>query len=264
MTAPGEVLSGVPAVRGEKSNGSVQHVDSSPASIQGLLHYALEKGADVGALEKLVDLHERVTKTEAAREFARAMAAFQAECPPIKKDSTAKIATRGGSGYSYTYAELDSIAATVNPLLRENGLSYTWNSSVDERGAMLTCICIVRHINGHSESSNFTLPIANDSAMSPQQKVAAALTFARRQSLVAALGLVTTDEDTDAVRREVDRTPINADQADQLDELIDDAEIDRARFLRFLGVEKLADLAATRFDEAKAAIAEKKRRKGAK
>ena len=260
------VKTGVPAVRGEKAPDAVQVSSAAGgvASIQDLMHYALERGADVGALEKLVDLHERVTKREAALEFARAMAAFQAACPPIKKDSTAKIATRGGGSYSYTYAELDSIAGTVNPILRDNGLSYTWNSSVDEKGLMLTCDCIVRHINGHSETSRFTLPIANDSAMSAQQKVAAALTFAKRQSLTAALGLVTTDEDTDAVTREVDTTPITDEQLTTLEELIDDAEIDGPRFLKFLGVTKLAELPRARFVEAKNAIAEKKRRKEGK
>lgn len=252
------VKSGVPAVREEATVAVRPITEGGTASVFQLMQQAIEKGTDVAALEKLMDLAERATNREAALEFARAMAAFQAECPPIKKSSTAKIATRGGSSYSYTYAELDEIARVVNPILRKHGLSYSWNSKVDEKGVMLTCTCIVRHVNGHSETAEFTLPIANESAMNNQQKVAAALTFAKRQSLVAALGLVTTDEDTDTITREIDPTPISDDQLNHLEDLIEETKTDIVRFLKYLDVAALKDLPAGRYQQALTALERKK------
>ena len=229
-------------------------------SITQLLHLAIEKGTPVEALEKLVGLHERLADREAAQEFARALAAFQAECPPITHSKKAKIVTSGGGSYSYTYAELDAIARVVNPILAKHGLSYSWNTAVDEKNR-LTCDCIVRHINGHiALPATFSLPIDNKSAMSEQQKVGAAATFAKRQSLIAALGITTSDDDFDgAAAAAVDPTPVNAAQLRTLENLLDEAGADPEKFLKYLDVEALKDLPAVRFQEAKAALLEKKK-----
>jgi len=260
MSAAAEVQTGVPALRDERGGNGVQSMaEGGVGSIQQLLQLAIEKGTGFEALEKLVDLHERVTKREAALEFNRALTAFQAECPAIGKNKTAQIATRSGGSYSYQYAPLEEIARIVKPLLIKHGFSYGWASSVD--GAMLTCICTLRHVNGHSESAPFTLPVDNPSAMSPQQKMGAALSFAQRKTLESVLGLNTTEEDSDGVAREVDPTPISDDQLTELEDLMEEIGADRARFLRFLAVPKLGDLPATRFQEAKNALKAKKNRK---
>ena len=54
------------------------------------------------------------------------------------------------------------------------------------------------HILGHSESSDFEVPIDTEGYMTAPQKYASALTFAKRYSLCNALGISTGDEDTDA------------------------------------------------------------------
>ena len=66
-------------------------------SITALLQLAVERGTPVAELSKLVDLHERMEARQAAKDFADAMARFQAECPSVKKSSSAKIVTNGGA-----------------------------------------------------------------------------------------------------------------------------------------------------------------------
>lgn len=229
-------------------------------SITQLLHKAVEQGTPVEALEKLVDLHERLAQREAAQEFYRALSAFKAECPRIGKSKTAEITTKGGGKYSYTFAPLDETTRVIDPILARHGLSYGFDSRVE--AGMLTCTCTLRHINGHSVPSNFTLPTENASAMSPQQKIAAALTFAMRKSLESALGITPTEEDNDAAAREIDPTPITADQLDELEDLIEDGQVNRPRFLAFLQVEKLGELPAARYPEAKNALMQKRERRG--
>jgi hypothetical protein len=224
------------------------------SSITHLLQTAVEKGTPVEALEKLVALHERMEAREAAQAFANAMAAFQSACPSIKKSSTADIVTRKGGRYSYTYAELDEIARTVNPILAKHGLSYSWDSTVE--AGMLNCVCTIRHIKGHFTTSRLSLPVASESAMSEQQKYGAALTFAQRRTLSSGLGLTTTDEDADAA--DFDRTPINAMQLIQLEDMIEDSGADKGRFLKFIGVDKLGELPAVHFEQAMNALRQKK------
>lgn len=206
---------------------------TTPTAIQQMLTLAIEKGVPVETLEKLMALHERVSDRQAASEFAAAFASFQHACPLIYKASTANVATKAGSKFSYTYAPLDEIARTVGPLLHEHGLSYTWDSDVKER--MLCATCTLRHVNGHSVTASFTAPTETSAGMSEQQKFAAALTFARRQSLVQVLGLTTTDEDTDARPTEM----ITDEQAASLEALITEVGADRAKFLKYLDIDDL-------------------------
>lgn len=239
----------------------VRELTQGTESIQRLLTLAIEKGSGVEALEKLVDLHERVTKREAALEFARALAEFQAECPAIGKNKTAEIPTRGGGKYSYQYAPLDTIVRTVKPLLIARGFSYGWDSKVE--GGALTCMCTLRHVNGHSESASFTLPVENASAMSPQQKVGAALTFAQRKTLESVLGLNTTEEDTDGVAREIDPTPIDDDQLAHLEDMLKETKTKVERFLKHFGIAKVADLPASQYKEAINVLEQRRERRAA-
>lgn len=252
MTAPaGAVVKtgAPPSAPATRSESPMSETDS----VRQLLQMAIEKSMPVESLEKLLAMHERVADRAAGQEFARALAAFQKECPPITHSKKAKIVTSGGGNYSYTYAELDAIARVINPILAQHGLSYSWNTTVDERNR-LTCECIVRHVNGHiAAPATFSLPIENKSAMSEQQKVGAAATFAKRQSLIAALGITTSDDDFDGAAQ-VDPTPVNEDQVIALQDLLTESGRTLPKFLAFLGVDSLEKLPRVRFNEAKAAL----------
>lgn len=236
----------------------VQRIEPSAVQVQGeseigqLLRLAVTGNVPVETIEKLVALKERMEDRNAAREFNIALADFQAACPAIKKTSSAKITTAGGSAYSYSYAELDEIARTTRPILTRFGLSYTWDSEAD--GEKLICTCTVFHTSGHSRSAKFTLPTTTKSGMSDQQKVAAALTYARRQSLIQALGLTTTDPDTDGPR--VD-DKVTAEQVAELEKLVKETGADLSKLLAYLGVASLADITARGFDKAKKALSAK-------
>lgn len=264
MIPDADVQSGAVVIREE--GGPLPTVRAAAPSMTDLLFMAVEKGTPVAELKELVSLHEHMSQRQAVQDFAAAMAAFQAECPSIKKSSTAKFETRGGGKMSYTFAALDEIARTVNPLLAKHGLSYTWDATVS--GNTLTCTCTVRHCNGHSTTSTVTLPTDSASAMSSQQKIGSALTFARRLSLTSALGLTTTDEDLDG--RDVppaDAKPardaaqyVTEEQADTINALIEDVGADRERFLKWLRVASLSDIPANKYATAVAKLEEKRAR----
>ena len=238
--------------------------DESP-SIVGLLQLTIEKlGGDgapaiVDAMEKLVALHERVEAKRAASAFAQGMADFQARCPSIPKTSTAKIVTGSGSGYSYKYAELDQIASIVGPILSELGLSYSWDSDVT--GDVLKCTCTLRHSSGHSVASVFACPTDTKASMSGAQKFGAALTYARRQSLIQVLGLTTCDPDDDGATQ-AGVTKITSNQAANIEALISEVGADEEKFLQYMGVKDISDIPVSGFQKAINAL-QAKARKGA-
>lgn len=160
---------------------------------ENLISQAIQKGVDVGTMERLLAMRATIKAEQALEAFNRAMAAFQGNQPAIVKD---KIIKDKYGKERYRYAPMDVIVRQVKDGLQENGLSYTTDAIVEE--GWVTAVCKVTHTLGHSETSQFKVPIDKDGYMSAPQKFAAALTFAKRYAFCNAFGILTGDEDTDA------------------------------------------------------------------
>lgn len=166
---------------------------------QSLLQKAVETGAPIETLERLLVLAKEVRQIQAREAWYEAMARFQGECPPIYKNRTATIKTRTGPGYSYNFAPLEEIKPKVDPILAKYGLSARWTSPVIEP-TKVTVECIVSHEYGHAETSGpVTMPILGgqeDVGANPMQRVAIAMTYAKRYALLNILGIAPeADED---------------------------------------------------------------------
>ncbi len=239
-------------------------VTDSGGSITDLIHLAVDKlggdGAEsvVAAIEKLVELEDRVDRRRAEKEFYGALAEFQNECPPIKKTSTAKVVTKSGSNYSYNYAELDEIIRTVKPALFHRGFSFNWDSETVEH--IIKCVIHLRHRNGHVVSSRFSIPVpASLGSMNDIQKNAAVLTYAKRQCLVEVLGLTTTENDTDAVSPS---EPLTPDQLKTIEKAIKDSIPPSAlpRFLKLLKIKEVKEIWQNDYEFALNKLAEAKKK----
>lgn len=236
------------------------------SGVTQLFELAINKGVGVDVLERLMDLSERVDVRNARKAFFDAVAAFQEECPEIRKAKKANIVPKGGgSGFSYSYAPLETITRTIRPLLKKHGLGYSWTVEQSSEKVMQV-VCVLRHIDGHEERASFPVPIDNGGRMSGAQSHGAALTYGRRQSLIAVLGLTTADEDNDAPRgREVTKK-ITKEQARQLSDMLEAMEADVRGFLDWLGgfnehdqpfYPKLSDILVSDYQRAVTAIEEK-------
>lgn len=137
-------------------------------------------------------------KSEAAKEaFNEAMAAFQSECPVIKKTKSVSNA--------YKFAPIDAIVSEVKDILQKHGFRYM--TTMEFNGTNVKAICRVVHSLGHEEISSFEVPLGTKTGvMSATQVVAAASTFAKRYAFLNAFGIMTGDEDTDA--KEMPRAPV--------------------------------------------------------
>ena len=132
----------------------------------------------------------------AKRRFDEAMAAFQADCPIIEKtkkvDFTSK---RTGTRTFYSYAPLEGIIKQVKGLLAKHGFSYTIDTQNTE--TRIVSVIKVRHVDGHTETTRFEVPIDKDSYMNAQQQYGSASTFSKRYAFCNAFGILTGDEDND-------------------------------------------------------------------
>ncbi len=163
-------------------------------SVEGLIAQAITAGASIDTLERLLAMRDKWMKDKAREAFVSAMGSFQAACPVIKK--TRQVMNKDGRSVRYTFAPIDSIVIQIKKPLKDAGLSYRWE--VKNEGGKMPVTCIVTHVLGHSESSTFDVPTDDGGFMTAPQKVASALTFAKRYSMINVLGIATSDEDTDA------------------------------------------------------------------
>lgn len=238
----------------------------APPDIGVLMQAALAKGAEgAEALERLVSLYERMEDRRAKQEYARAMAAFQADCPTVPHNKTATVRSpRTGGVYSYTYAKIDHLAEFIRPYCRAHGLSYSFDSTEEE--GRIHVRCIIRHVGGYSEGHNFSCRVDERAAMSASHQDGSALTVACRRALGLALGITTGAEDTDAANRiPVDDDGLSSgvktitpEQVIEIQSLLAQFGAEqsqmRDRFLKYMRVRRLQDMPMARYEEAVKAI----------
>ena len=176
---------------------------------QALLDKAIEKGLPLESLQKLLDMR-RELKAEWARErFFEDLPRFQSACPIIGKSKKA-----GSGSFNYTYAPLEKIVEQIKKPLEQFGFSYTLITRQTEKA--VTVICNAHHVDGHTEPSDFTIPIDPDAHMNDPQKIASAMTYASRYAIRNAFGIVTGDMDDDgqsAGERTETKTDLRSPQA---------------------------------------------------
>jgi len=162
--------------------------DHSPGR---LLELAVEKGADVEQLSKLMDLQERWEARQAKAAFNQALARFQSLCPSMKRSKQIKH----GQSVISSYAPLDEIRKTVQPILDECDLLVTFD--IQDREDPMQVGCVVSHVLGHSETTYMSGNADESGAKNAIQSRGSALTYLMRYSMTGALGITSADDDDD-------------------------------------------------------------------
>ncbi len=126
-------------------------------------------------------------KSESIKELSAAMVKFQGEVPIVKFDEKVKVTLKSGGSYSFQYASMGAIKETCKPILAKHGLAVIQLIGEKHLTTMLL------HESGEYISEAMELRMREN--MSPQE-IGSLVTYMKRYSYSAALGLVT-DEDED-------------------------------------------------------------------
>lgn len=175
-----------------------------------LVEMAIQSGADIEKLEKLMDLQDRWEAKQTKKSFLEAMSNFQRVCPDILKKKKA---------HNSNYAPLGDIVAHIREPLSDCGLSYRFEQKHDNG---VTVRCIVSHVDGHSESTTMTAQADTSGSKNSIQAIASTVTYLSRYTICAALGIVTADADMDGRLPDEMKTTIDEDQVQQLYNLLCD------------------------------------------
>lgn len=182
-------------------NEVVSVVEKVPAVVDSqytnLIAIAVEKGTDINQLEKLMDLEDRWDKKRTKKLYLAAMSGFQSSIPVIQKKGHADYGVKNGTqGAKYDYAKLEDITEGIKPMLKANGLSYDWDTSVE--GGIITVTCTMSHEEGFSKSTSMSSNPDSSGGKNGIQQTASAISYMKRYTLSNIGGITVGGYDDDA------------------------------------------------------------------
>ena len=180
---------------------NVQLIDDTPPVVRpsgavttpvDLLRIAVESGADLDRLEKLMALQERWERSEAVKAYNAAFAQFKTEAVRIIRDKQINAGPLNGK----KYASLASVIDAITPALTAHGLSASWRLTKDEPN-WLEVTCSLRHVGGHTEAVAMGGPPDSGGAKNAIQARASTVSYLERYTLKAICGVSESDDDDD-------------------------------------------------------------------
>jgi hypothetical protein len=124
------------------------------------------------------------TETNIDGALAAALAKAQGEFPPISRDKEVTVQTKTGGSYKFKYAPLDTILNAVRKPLADNGLAVV---QLLDDGDLVT---MLMHESGARLAGRVSLP-----AVEGVQALGSAITYLRRYSIQAILGIAAEEDD---------------------------------------------------------------------
>lgn len=235
-------------------NLPVPHSQRIAITPMQMLAGAIERGADITVLDKLMDLRDRWEAGEARKAFVAALAEFKKDPPTIIKNKKANF---GQGKAAYEFAGLDQIAAVIGAALAKQGLSASWRT--DQTDNKIRVTCTLRHALGHGEETALEAPADTSGSKNPIQAVGSTITYLSKYTLLSITGLAAGDQDDDGAGM-AQRGPtgaISEEQKAALVDLLKESDADIPKFLGYFKTETLDGLPAARFADAKALLQQK-------
>lgn len=222
---------------------------SMPQTMESILKYAIDKGAGIDQIEKMMELQERYERNEAKKAYYVAMAAFKANPPKINKDATVDYTSQKGRT-NYRHATLANVTEKISAALSKHGLSAAWETN--QEGDKITVKCRITHLLGYSESTQLSANPDNSGNKNSIQAVGSTVTYLERYTILSLTGLATHEDDDGAGSENI---YISEDQLSELNLLIEKKGIDLDLFLTYMEVERIDQIRKPNFKKAIRAVA---------
>lgn len=159
--------------------------------LQVIAAAARDPNVDIDKMERLLQMQERVQARDAEEAFNIAFAAMQPELPHITVKN--KIVHNGR--VISEYADWPSISKAITPVLSAHGfgLNFGGSNSATEK----TTVAKLRHVGGHVEINEITLPHDTSGAKNKVQAIGSSSTYGQRYTACPLVGVVVHGEDDD-------------------------------------------------------------------
>jgi len=213
-----------------------------------MMQAMIERGVtqeNAAAFKELVLLSEHMEDRQAKKDFARAFVALQRDIPRIK--ATKIIPDKYGNQRS-SFAPFEEIDSQARPICLQHGFTYSFSEGPAQPGK-ITKICTLLHEETGIEKSNpYSVRIGSGPpGCSEAQADGSAHSYAKRGALCDALNIVVVGIDNDA---RLEGGNITEKQADELEKRVALLNQDHKKFLKWLGANSYAEIAANKYEMA--------------
>lgn len=224
------------------------------AMVSMIERVAVSPDVPIEKLEKMLDLQERIWAKNARDAFYADFALMQAEMPEIPKRGEIKV--RGV--VQSKYALFEDIVEFSKPVMQRHGFSLFHKSRI-ENGEMIVT-GILAHKGGHAEQDEIPLPYDTSGNKNATQVRGSTLSYGKRYTASNLLLITSRGEDDDGSAAGSGAT-ITEEQFMELRNMIEEADADEEKFLKFLRVQNLEELPQAQYGHAVAALTKKIKQK---
>lgn len=247
----GEVIEGA-VVKREEASPPVQYEERSILAI--IDRAARDPSTDIEKMERLLQMHERISTRQAEAAFNAAMAECQSEILPVIKDAK-------NDQTNSMYARLETVIAAIAPVYTRHGFALSYGTDACPIADHIRVTCLVSHRSGFARSYHADVPFDLAGAKGNVNKTkthayGSTIAYGRRYLVLMIFNVPVKGEDKDGNQA---GAVITEDQAKTLEALITEVGAHRPHFYKYMGIEALAGLRATDYDKAVKALQAKRR-----
>jgi len=206
--------------------------------------------ADVGKLERLIGLYERVKGEEARVAYTKALAEMQPHLPEIEEHGG--ILDKAGEVQS-KYAKWEDVTEAIKPVLAEYGFALSF--SIRQEPGQIAVTGKLSHRAGHVEETTLALPLDTTGNKNTVQAYGSSVSYGQRYTARALLNLTSRGSDDDG--QAGGSAYVSDGQLEALNALIDRSGADVSRFCQHLKIVSLNQLPARRFRAAERLLQQK-------
>jgi hypothetical protein len=218
-----------------------------------MLAIAVQQGADLSKIEKLMELQQRWDGERARKSFVAAMSAFKSEPMSILKSKQVNIP----GGAKFAHATLADVVDGVVAGLSKHGLSHKWE--LHQEGDRVTVTCIITHEAGHSERTALSGLPDDSGKKNGIQQIASTVTYLQRYTLMAATGLAAKDMDDDGRGGKSTKPKLSEEQIANIEALLTEVGSNKVNFLKWARVEAIEDILASNYSACIQALEQKRK-----
>lgn len=159
-----------------------------------ILQSAVNSGASVETLERLMALAERYQANMAKAQFDAAMAAFKSNPPKLVKNKLVHFENKAGQVTEYKHETLDAVTEQITSALSAVGIQHRYEPTNGENGSV-GVTCILSGFGHEVKTGPIFAPSDNSGGKNGIQAVGSALTYLQRYTLKMACGLAAAEDD---------------------------------------------------------------------
>jgi hypothetical protein len=203
---------------------------------------ASDPNIDIAKMERLLEMHERISARQAEIAFNTAMNVCQAEMPRVLRNKTNDSTTS-------KYADLEQLDIICRPIYTKHGFSLSFGTADCPLPGHARQTCLVSHTGGHSRAYQADIPLDLTGPKGNQNKTGvqgfgSTMSYGQRYLTKLIFNIALTNEDNDG---QGEMETVSEEQIANIRALLTELGKDEKKFLKWAKVDSLDQIPAINY-----------------